>query len=361
MRRPTARLLLTLIASLSIFSTVFSQKEKERIVNYVQQYKELAMAEMKRTGIPASITLAQGLLETGYGQSDLALNANNHFGIKCKSDWTGQSVSHDDDSKGECFRKYASVEDSYRDHSEFLRRPNYTFLFAIDPKDYQGWAYGLKKAGYATNPIYAQKLIKFIEENDLQQYTLEALGEMPLAEAGHNTIEAKQGSIATKSAISLPGHEIASGKNATALSPDNSKNQKHSNYPKEKTFAINGSKVLYVNAGTSLFALATNNGISFSKLLEFNDLDKVDILDKDELIFLEKKQKKGEKDFHVVEANETLHDICQQEGIQINSILEFNHLTKSTKPGVGQRLYLKSAAPASERLAGNINSESRSM
>src|ERR1017187_8362716 len=122
---------------------------------YIQMHKDLAIREMKRMGIPAAITLAQGLLETENGNSDLVKKSNNHFGIKCKGTWNAETVSHDDDEQGECFRSYKSAEDSYRDHSNFLRgSPRYAFLFKLDPRDYKGWAYGLKKAGYATNPNY---------------------------------------------------------------------------------------------------------------------------------------------------------------------------------------------------------------
>ncbi len=170
------KLISTLLAFLLLFSPVFSQREKERINAYISQYAGYAVSEMIRTGVPASITLAQGIHETGGGQSDLASMANNHFGIKCKGEWTGETMFHDDDAKGECFRKYSSAEDSYKDHSDFLRtRTPYAFLFKLDPTDFEGWAKGLKKAGYATNPVYSQKLIKIIVENNLQQYTLLAL------------------------------------------------------------------------------------------------------------------------------------------------------------------------------------------
>src|SRR4051794_20661431 len=166
------KLTTTLLSAISLLSTVFGQTDKLRIDAYVNSYKELAISEMLRTGVPASITLAQGILETAGGQSDLAAVANNHFGIKCKPEWTGETMTHDDDLKNECFRKYQSVEDSYRDHSDFLKsRPFYAFLFKLDPTDYEGWAKGLKKAGYATNPTYAQQLIRLIVENNLQSYS----------------------------------------------------------------------------------------------------------------------------------------------------------------------------------------------
>ncbi len=138
---------------------------------YVDIYKDIAVAEMQNYGIPASITLAQGILESNCGGSELAVNANNHFGIKCQKEWTGKTYLKDDDKEDECFRKYKTVEDSYRDHSEFLKtRPWYAALFTLDITDYKGWAYGLKQAGYATNPKYSELLIKIIEDNKLYRF-----------------------------------------------------------------------------------------------------------------------------------------------------------------------------------------------
>src|SRR5687768_17193708 len=145
---------------------------------YISTYKNMAVREMKRMGVPASITLAQGILETEFGNSDLVKKSNNHFGIKCKSSWTAEGVSHDDDALGECFRTYKDAEGSFRDHSNYLRgNERYAFLFKLDPRDYKAWAYGLKKAGYATNPKYPEMLIRHIEENNLQQYTMLAINE----------------------------------------------------------------------------------------------------------------------------------------------------------------------------------------
>ena len=138
---------------------------------YIARYSAIAVSEMYRSGVPASITLAQGLLESGYGRSELALKSNNHFGIKCHNAWKGDKVYHDDDMKGECFRKYDTPEESFRDHSDFLRyRDRYKFLFDFKPTDYKSWAYGLKKAGYATDPSYPVKLIRLIEDYRLYEY-----------------------------------------------------------------------------------------------------------------------------------------------------------------------------------------------
>jgi LysM repeat protein len=351
MRTQKPKSIVTLVASLFIFLQVFSQKEKERIANYIEQYKGLAISEMIRTGIPASITLAQGLLETGYGQSELAVNANNHFGIKCKTEWTGEKVYHDDDAKGECFRKYASVEDSYKDHSEFLAtRPHYAFLFKIDPTDYQGWAHGLKKAGYATNPAYGQRLIKFIEDNDLNKFTLLALEQMPGREtlasvktwAADSTIKNSASIASTK-----PSIEISTAGEVLTI-------EKNPAYPKGQPFTINTAKVLYADAGTSLLAIASNYNVAYNRLLDFNELQGADILEKEQLIFLERKQKKGTKEVHIVEAGETLHEIAQKEGVQLSSILEYNRLTKGSTPEVGQKLSLK---PSSTKLAAGFTTK----
>jgi flagellum-specific peptidoglycan hydrolase FlgJ len=167
------RLLFIAFATVTIYN---SQSQHSNVKQYIDTYKEVAINEMIRTGVPASITLAQGILETEAGQSDLVRASNNHFGIKCKSDWAGEVVYHDDDARGECFRSYASAEESFRDHSDFLKnRPHYAFLFNLDPTDYEGWAKGLKKAGYATNPAYSNMLVRIIFENNLQDYTLVAL------------------------------------------------------------------------------------------------------------------------------------------------------------------------------------------
>jgi flagellum-specific peptidoglycan hydrolase FlgJ len=165
---------LTLAFVLISFSAVFAQREKVEF--YIAQFNEIAIKEMIRTGVPASITLAQGILESQSGESDLVKRSNNHFGIKCKPEWTGAKTYHDDDEKGECFRVYPTPEDSYKDHSDFLKtRSHYNFLFKIDPLDYEAWAKGLQKAGYATLSTYPQKLIKLIKDYNLNDYTIMAL------------------------------------------------------------------------------------------------------------------------------------------------------------------------------------------
>src|SRR5580698_5066927 len=182
-------------------------------VLYVNSYKALAIAEEQRAGVPAAIILAQGLHESEAGTSELVKQSNNHFGIKCKDDWKGQVVYHDDDARQECFRSYATAADSYKDHSEFLRRSNrYAFLFDLDATDYEGWAYGLKKAGYATNIKYSQILIKLIKDYNLQQYSLIAMGKMrPEDEV---VLVAPGGSAAPMSAVVSAGQAAKPGRSA---------------------------------------------------------------------------------------------------------------------------------------------------
>jgi hypothetical protein len=154
----------------STYSALSQEAPNENIIKYIEQYAALAVKEMERTGVPASIKIAQGIHETNAGKSDLVLQSNNHFGIKCKSSWTGEKVYHNDDAEGECFRKYEDAKASYLDHSDYLKsQPRYSFLFEYDANDYAAWAWGLKKAGYATNPIYAQTLIKYIEAYQLNE------------------------------------------------------------------------------------------------------------------------------------------------------------------------------------------------
>jgi LysM repeat protein len=348
------KLISTLLALL-LFSGAFCQTERERTSAYINRYSEFAMNEMLRTGVPASITLAQGIHETAGGQSDLASLANNHFGIKCKGEWTGETMSHDDDAKGECFRKYKSVAESYRDHSDFLKnRPHYAFLFKLDPTDYEGWAKGLKKAGYATNPVYSQKLIKIIVENNLQQFTLLAMQR----EQGIQDNVFAMGNDNKKEEYGIKNVVVKIEPSSTndkpvAVKQHSTKTSlfKKALYPLNAIFNINEAKVIYKEKGTSLFALAANYNVSYKKLLDFNDLEETDILTDDQLIFLQKKLKKGAKDFHVVEADENLHDVAQKEGVQLASVLEYNHLERGMTPAIGEKIYLKSPAPVMPKLA----------
>lgn len=306
------------------------------IVEYINAYKQLAMEEMKRTGIPASIKLAQGIHETYAGKSALVTKSNNHFGIKCKSYWTGKKVYHDDDARGECFRSYGQAADSYRDHSDFLKGgERYAFLFKLDPTDYKGWAYGLKKAGYATNPKYAPIIVKLIEQHNLQQYSLIALGRM----APEDEILATVPKPATETPENVmlqvkyeePVQEVAPPASASTVAV---------NYPSGE-FTINNTKVIFAKQGSLLLALAQEHDIPLSRLLEFNDLENEEVLVKDQLVYLQRKRKTGAGEVHVVANGETLYDICQVQAIRLASLLEYNNLQKTTQPVPGDKLYLQ--------------------
>lgn len=324
-------------------SVLFAQKEKAEA--YINQYKELAIAEMLRTGVPASIKLAQGILESQSGESDLAKTSNNHFGIKCKTEWTGARTYHDDDEKGECFRVYASVEESYRDHSDFLKnRPYYTDLFKLDPTDDEAWAKGLKKAGYATSPTYPQQLLKVINDYNLQQYSLEALSRKKNNTAYTPTSPQvlQQAAPDSKAITSIVNNNtIPEQKKETEPKSEAPVFSKSSSFP-QGIFTINHSKVIFVNGGTSLLAIAGQYDIPLNKLFDFNELPEMDILDADRLIFIEKKLKKGASDFHLVASGETLYDISQLEGIRLESLLEYNNLTRGASIVPGEKIYLRS-------------------
>lgn len=288
-----------LVISLCVFLSLDISAQRLSPEQYIATYKDLAIREMKRMGVPASITLAQGLLETEGGNSALLLKSNNHFGIKCKSSWTGESVSHDDDAAGECFRVYKNAEDSYRDHSNFLKgNDRYAFLFKLDPADYKGWAYGLKKAGYATNPNYPQILINNIEKYKLQQYSLEALSDVPVFDATKYTNDPEVKSV-------IPDEES----NSSSINQE---------------ITINGCKALRASKGTSLLAIATLYNIPLSKLLEFNDLQNAGLLPKNQFIFLQKKQIKGDSKIYVAQRDESLYDISQKNGIQLKNLQAYN-------------------------------------
>ena len=306
-------------------------------VIYVNTYKVIAMAEMQRSGIPAAIILAQGLHETEAGTSELVKQSNNHFGIKCKDDWKGQVVYHDDDSRQECFRSYASAADSYKDHSEFLRRSNrYAFLFDMDPTDYEGWAYGLRKAGYATNIRYSQILIKLIRDYNLQQYSLIAMGKMKPADEVVLTMPG----VAPVTALAADGTPgSGAGGNGGAGSGGVGVAQEVA-YP-EGQFEINRTKVIYAQAGISLLSIANQYNVSLPRLLEFNDMKEEDVLVKGQLIFLQRKRKTGSIGFHVVREGETLYDISQSEGIRLQDMLEMNQLNPNSQPSTGNKIYLQ--------------------
>ena len=282
-------------------------KWNSRYQAYIDQYKDIAIEEMLRYGIPASITLAQGLLESGAGQSELARKGNNHFGIKCHG-WSGRSVYHDDDERGECFRAYSNARESFEDHSKFLKSGSrYRSLFSLDHTDYKGWARGLKAAGYATNPVYAQSLIDIIEVYDLHQYDYTKSYDKFIDKHSGITDERKE--------------------NGTTLHPIS---------------IFNNNYYLRARKGDTFKSIGDEVGISYRKLAKYNERDKKDALQEGEIIYLKKKRSSAPKQFrnrpHVVKAGDSMYSIAQQYGIRLKSLYKKNHLEPDYQIRVGDKL-----------------------
>jgi len=325
---------LSLTILLALCSHLLFAQSSDVIRRYIDTYKNIAMAEEIRTGVPAAITLAQGIHETSAGTSDLVLSSNNHFGIKCKTGWTGATVYHDDDARGECFRKYDDPSDSYKDHSDFLKnRPNYTALFQIDPTDYRGWAYGLKKAGYATNPRYPQILIKLIEDYNLQDFTLLALR----GEGGDNG-----GAVWASNNAVEPAKPLAQPLVERTIT-----------YP-TGVFRINETDVIFVARGTAYLKVAEENNLSLSRLYDFNDMAAQDIAPNDGLVFLQRKRKTGAHETHTVAAGESVEEIAQTEGLRLENLREYNWLKPGMQPATGEVLNLQSKSAAQPRLTSDV-------
>jgi LysM repeat protein len=296
--------------------------QKITTAQYIDRYKDNAIKEMIRSGVPAAITLAQGVLETESGNSELVKKSNNHFGIKCKAEWTGEKVYHDDDESGECFRKYDSAYLSYKDHSDFLRtRAHYAFLFSLDPSDYSAWAHGLKKAGYATNPRYPQILIKTIEDYNLNEFTTETLKEIP----------------------DYSVYAINKEKNNTSIVNQSVEKIGNFIFPAHiKPKAYNGLNAVYVDSGISLLAIATKFGIDLADLLDYNDLYEDGIIEKSSWIYLQRKRVEALANTYKVKKGETVYDISQNAGIQISYLMAYNGLNEADELKPGRTLSLKS-------------------
>jgi len=302
--------LITLVAGAQDNSAIST---KITVTQYVEKYSSLAVSEMYRSRIPASITLAQGILESGSGNSRLATQANNHFGIKCKATWRGKVMYEDDDAPQECFRKYESADDSYRDHSDFLMNGSrYAFLFDLEPTDYKSWAVGLKKAGYATNPQYAELLIAFIEKHELHKY------------------DKKEPLVAEEKKLEEIKHE-------NVIS-----------YGKE--FKINGVKAMVSKPAESYVQIALDHDIKVWQVYKFNDLDKDAVCKSGDTIFLQNKKNKAEQEFYFIQNNESMYWISQRFAVKLEKLLERNHLQKGEEPAKGEQIYLQNKRKTQPKL-----------
>jgi hypothetical protein len=275
--------------------------------DYFEQYHNMAIREMNRSGVPASITLAQGALESGDGNSSLAREARNHFGIKCHEDWNGKKTFQDDDSKNECFRKYGSVEDSYKDHSDYLKaKSRYAFLFDLKITDYKGWARGLKKAGYATNPSYAESLIRIIEEFGLSKYdSMEAMGRPEHRRNRHSRIRSMT----------------------------------------RETWETNRVKFIRAAAGDTYGSLGAELGKLDWELPQYNEGTISDSLTPGQVVYIQPKRNKaqGGKNVYAVKPGDTMRGISQMFAIKLERLYALNQIRPGTQPEPGTTLQLRKA------------------
>ena len=299
---------------------------------YIEKYKSIAVAHMERYGIPASITMAQGLLESDAGNSELSRSSNNHFGIKCKKNWTGRKVYHDDDAKGECFRAYPTVEESYLDHAEFLdSSPRYDSLFAYPSTDYRSWARGLKAAGYATAPDYAERLVKIIET-----YNLHLLDQQNGAAIYSSGQDAKQNAEWFASQTT----NILEREPAVGIDPFHVSSSQHKGY---SVYRINHTCYIFAKEGDTFASLGKIFAISESTLRKFNDASLTATPAEGDMVYIERKKDRwlGDALLHEVSAGETLHSLSQQFGIRIQSLARLNRLKRSREITVGQTIRLR--------------------
>lgn len=324
---------------------------QENVARYINTYKSLAIEEQQRSGIPAAITLAQGVHETNAGMSELATQANNHFGIKCKKDWTGATYTYTDDAPNECFRKYGNALDSYKDHTDYLKNsPRYNSLFQLSITDYAAWAAGLKRCGYATNPKYAQMLIKIIEQFHLQDYTYAAMDDSknPLkAEKKQEPVlaqEQKQEIIPDEDTQpTITTREKKSGMVVNENATEEPIIKNNTKPPFGQLVRVNGLKAFYAKKGSTLLNEAIKFNIRYAKLLELNDLADAP-LEADMFIYTEKKHSKGNQALHVVKPGETLLQAAQYEGVQVKYLKYYNKLADNDQPAAGALLYLQGMA-----------------
>lgn len=322
-------LLTALIALLSF--TAFSQlTTKELAKKYISNFSTMAVREMKRSKVPASITLAQGMLESGYAQSDLAKETRNHFGIKCGKDWTADKYYYDDDAKDECFRKYDSVEDSYADHSEFLSsRDRYAFLFELPTTDYKGWANGLKRAGYATDPNYPTRLIKIIEDNNLTTFDSDTEGVVLRTVAKSKT----KSNVPVASAKSRnPGTD------EFVVDPFYSHDVKYNN----------GVKYIVIKEGDSFERISQEFGLKSWEIVKYNDLGSSQTIADLTYIYIAPKKCKANKAHlsHTVKKGDTLYSISNKYGVKLKRLIRFNRMSPNSTLKEGDVINLRSKKSA---------------
>ncbi len=315
------RLYLFLIAASWGCGTLFSQQISRE--EYILTYKEIAIDQMERYGIPASICMAQAILESNNGNSRLAREANNHFGIKCRNEWKGETIRHDDDARNECFRKYESPQESYADYAKFLDGSSrYDFLFDLQPNDYMGWAYGLKEAGYATNPQYPELLIRIIEENNLH-----------LLDQGVDVTYSDIKKERERITIPETGARIDVDDYIVTIDKSSGRQIRYNN----------GTQYVIVERGDTFASIAKDFRISVKKLLKYNDLPSEFALREGDALYVKKKSKRSENGYltYVVREGDSMHSISQQFGIRLQNLYRINNMSVSDTIRSGQQIRLR--------------------
>lgn len=366
------RLLITIMVTL----VTVAASAQSPIEKYIAQWAPTAVREMYRSGVPASITLAQGILESRYGLSTLAADGNNHFGIKCHKDWTGKKQYHDDDAKGECFRVYDTADESFRDHSDFLRyRDRYKFLFDLETTDYKSWAYGLKKAGYATDPGYPGKLIKYIEDYKLYEYDTMPLDQTSVLEEKAEAIEKKDVKKDVK-VKEQPSKEKAKAQKKSVKESKRKKAKKKSSADDELTgqipqsplsleepkridksqleefkfsltreaYSKNGVPFVTSVEGETYSTIAARYGLFLKEILKYNDLTAPQELLPGTVVYLQAKKNQSEKGldkFIVEDDSQSLRDICQRFGVKMSSVVKMNGFAPGYQPSEGDTILLR--------------------
>lgn len=300
-----------------------SSQDKLTAEQYIDRFKKTAIEKMKEYKIPASITLAQGILESGNGNSKLAVNANNHFGIKCHKGWEGGTFYMDDDEQNECFRKYKNPEQSYHDHSLFLtQRSRYAFLFELDIMDYKAWAHGLSKAGYATNPRYPELLIRIIERHNLHQYDLEARDKKKDKKDKINASDTINHAFIAVN----PSDFSVVGKSAKGR------------YIHEN----NNRKLIFAREGDQISSLAAEFNIYSWQIVKYNEFDKHEKLAQNQIVYLEKKRRKSHShEMHILREGESMHAVSQLYGIRLKHLYRINKIPEGEQAAAGSTILLR--------------------
>lgn len=329
------KIIFSLLISSLIFTHAWAQTTAERYNAYIEKYVKIAQEQQREHSIPASITLAQGLLESAAGTSELAQKAHNHFGIKCAGDWDGATYTYDDDAKNECFRKYRCVEDSYNDHSLFLKRARYESLFKLAVTDYKGWAHGLKRCGYATDPGYATKLIHIIETYNLAQYTNQSEEETKYAE---KIVEDEHivpiPTTQTTESIPSPQKRIAHSGDMGSVDL----------IIEHEVLRNNGKRYVIAREGDTFLSIASEFNMYDSTLRRYNDIINPRYeLQPGDKVYLQKKRKKAARKYatYRVKKNENIWQIAQDKGIRLETIYQLNGIPEGENVTVNQKLRLR--------------------